>query len=181
MRLLIVVDMQKDFVDGALGTAEAQAIVPAVCEKIQMFDGAIIVTQDTHQANYLDTQEGSILPVAHCVQNTPGWELDAKVYAAVKSRGDAAIRSVMKPTFGSVELGEYLVDKSRDEDIEEIVLVGLCTDICVISNALLAKAFLPEVKVTVDAACCAGVTPQSHENALRAMQMCQVNVENWEG
>ena len=104
MRLLIVVDMQKDFVDGTLGTAEAQAIVPAVCEKIQKFDGAIIVTQDTHQANYLDTQEGSILPVTHCVQNTPGWELDAKVYAAVKSRGDAAIRSVMKPTFGSVEL-----------------------------------------------------------------------------
>lgn len=181
MRLLIVVDMQKDFVDAALGTSEAQAIVPAVCEKIQKFDGAIIVTQDTHQANYLDTQEGRILPVPHCIQNTPGWELDNRVYAAVKSRGDAAIRSVMKPTFGSVELGEYLVDKSREEGIEEIVLVGLCTDICVISNALLAKAFLPEVKVTVDAACCAGVTPQSHENALRVMQMCQVNIENWEG
>ena len=181
MRVLIVVDMQKDFVDAALGTSEAQAIVPAVCEKIQKFDGAIIVTQDTHQANYLDTQEGRILPVPHCIQNTPGWELDNRVYAAVKSRGDAAIRSVMKPTFGSVELGEYLVDKSREEGIEEIVLVGLCTDICVISNALLAKAFLPEVKVTVDAACCAGVTPQSHENALRVMQMCQVNIENWEG
>ena len=181
MRVLIVVDMQKDFVDAALGTSEAQAIVPAVCEKIQNFDGEIIVTQDTHQANYLDTQEGRILPVAHCIQNTPGWELDDRVYAAVKSRGDAAIRSVMKPTFGSVELGEYLVDKSREEGIEEIVLVGLCTDICVISNALLAKAFLPEVKVTVDAACCAGVTPQSHENALRVMQMCQVNIENWEG
>lgn len=181
MRVLIVVDMQKDFVDAALGTSEAQAIVPAVCEKIQNFDGEIIVTQDTHQANYLDTQEGRILPVAHCIQNTPGWELDDRVYAAVKSRGDAAIRSVMKPTFGSVELGEYLVDKSQDESIKEIVLVGLCTDICVISNALLAKAFLPEVKVTVDAACCAGVTPQSHENALRAMQMCQVNIENWEG
>ena len=180
MRVLIVVDMQKDFVDAALGTSEAQAIVPAVCEKIQNFDGEIIVTQDTHQANYLNTQEGRILPVAHCIQNTPGWELDDRVYATVKSRGDAAIRSVMKPTFGSVELGEYLVDKSQDEDIEEIVLVGLCTDICVISNALLAKAFLPEVKVTVDAACCAGVTPQSHENALRAMQMCQVNIENWE-
>lgn len=181
MRLLIVVDMQKDFVDAALGTSEAQAIVPAVCEKIQKFDGAIIVTQDTHQANYLDTQEGRILPVAHCIQNTPGWELDDRVYVAVKSRGAAAIRSVMKPTFGSVELGEYLVDKSRDEGFEEIVLVGLCTDICVISNALLAKAFLPEVKVTVDAACCAGVTPESHENALRAMRMCQVNIENWEG
>lgn len=181
MRLLIVVDMQRDFVDAALGTSEAQAIVPAVCEKIQKFDGKIIVTQDTHQPNYLDTQEGRILPVSHCIQNTSGWKLDDRVYAAVKSRGAAAIRSVMKPTFGSVELGEYLVDKSREEGIEEIVLVGLCTDICVISNALLAKAFLPEVKVTVDAACCAGVTPQSHENALRAMQMCQVNIENWEG
>lgn len=181
MRLLIVTDMQKDFVDGALGTAEAQDIVPTVCEKIQKFDGAIIVTQDTHQANYLDTQEGSILPVTHCVQNTPGWELDDRVYAVIKGRGIASIRSVMKPTFGSVELGEYLVDKSRDADIEEIVLIGLCTDICVISNALLVKAFLPEVKVTVDAACCAGVTPESHENALRAMQMCQVNIENWEG
>lgn len=181
MRLLIVVDMQKDFVDGALGTAEAQAIVPAVCEKIQMFDGAIIVTQDTHQANYLDTQEGSILPVAHCVQNTPGWELDAKVYAAVKSRGDAAIRSVMKPTFGSVDLATALAAANQQEPIDEVVLVGLCTDICVVSNALLVKAFLPEVKVTVDAACCAGVTPESHAAALKTMQMCQVNVENWEG
>ena len=178
MRLLIVVDMQKDFVDGALGTAEAQAIVPAVCEKIQKFDGAIIVTQDTHQANYLDTQEGSILPVTHCVQNTPGWELDAKVYAAVKSRGDAAIRSVMKPTFGSVELGEYLVDKGHDADIEEIVLVGLCTDICVISNALVLKTFLSEVPIAVDAACCAGATPQSHANALAAMKMCQIKIYN---
>lgn len=191
MRLLIVVDMQKDFVDGALGTSEAQAIVPAVCKKIQTFDGAIIVTQDTHQANYLDTQEGHILPVAHCVQNTPGWELDDRVSNALKlyfedgkAKNPASVepvRSVMKPTFGSVELGKYLVDKSHDEDIEEVVLVGLCTDICVVSNALLVKAFLPEVKVTVDAACCAGVTPESHENALRAMRMCQVNIENWEG
>lgn len=181
MRLLIVVDMQKDFVDAALGTSEAQAIVPAVCEKIQKFDGAIIVTKDTHQSNYLDTQEGRILPVPHCIQNTPGWELDDRVYAAVKNRGDAAIRSVIKPTFGSVELALDLCEMDEDFGLDEVVLIGLCTDICVISNALLIKTYLPEVKVTVDAACCAGVTPESHENALRAMRMCQVNIENWEG
>lgn len=191
MRFLIVVDMQKDFVDGALGTSEAQAIVPAVCEKVQTFDGAVILTQDTHQPDYLDTQEGRILPIMHCIKNTPGWELDDKVSDAAKLRWESEkvrnpsnaepVRCVTKPTFGSVELGEYLVDKNRDEGIEEVVLVGLCTDICVISNALLVKAFLPEVKVTVDAACCAGVTPESHENALRAMRMCQVNIENWEG
>lgn len=191
MRLLIVVDMQRDFVDGALGTAEAQAIVPAVCEKVQKFDGAIIVTQDTHQANYMDTQEGSILPVPHCIKDTPGWRLDTRVDDALRLHFESEkkqnptkvepVHAVMKPTFGSVELGEYLVDKSHDAGIEEIVLVGLCTDICVISNALLIKAFLPEVKVTVDAACCAGVTPESHKNALRAMRMCQVNIENWEG
>lgn len=181
MRVLIVVDMQKDFVDGALGTQEAQAVVPAVCKKIQNFDGEIVVTLDTHKADYLNTQEGRILPIAHCIQHTPGWELDDKVYTAIKNRNDAVTNSMIKPTFGSVKLGEYLADKSNEVDIEEIVLVGLCTDICVISNALLVKAFLPEAKVTVDAACCAGVTPESHENALRAMKMCQVNIENWEG
>lgn len=189
MRFLIVVDMQKDFVDGALGTQEAQAIVPAVCEKIQKFDGKIIVTQDTHEPNYLDTQEGGILPVIHCVNGTPGWMLDEAVANALKEK-DSQQRSegqmsptyaVMKPTFGSVRMGEYLANECEASNIEEIILVGLCTDICVISNALLVKAFLPEVKVTVDAACCAGVTPESHENALRAMQMCQVNIENWEG
>lgn len=179
MRLLIVVDMQKDFVDGTLGTSEAQAIVPAVCKKVQTFDGAIIVTQDTHHANYLDTQEGRILPVTHCIQNTPGWELNGEVYAAVKSRGSDAIRSVMKPTFGAVSMASKLAE--AEESIEEVVLVGLCTDICVVSNALLLKAFMPEVKITVDAACCAGVTPESHAAALKTMQMCQVNVENWEG
>lgn len=180
MRFLIVVDMQKDFVDGALGTKEAQAIVPAVCEKILSFDGEIIMTQDTHQSNYLDSQEGRILPVTHCIHNTPGWELNDEVYAAVKSHDVAAICSMMKPTFGSVELGEFLRGKNCNEAVDEIVLIGLCTDICVISNALLIKAFLPEVKVTVDAACCAGVTPESHNNALKAMRMCQVNIENWE-
>lgn len=191
MKFLIVVDMQKDFVDGALGTAEAQTIVPMVCEKIQKFDGAVIVTQDTHQENYLDTQEGSILPVVHCIKNTPGWELDSKVDDALRLRfehekkqnpaGVVPVCSVMKPTFGSVDLATALAAANQQEPIDEVVLVGLCTDICVVSNALLVKAFLPEVKVTVDAACCAGVTPESHAAALKTMQMCQVDVENWEG
>ncbi len=180
MRYLIIVDMQKDFVDGTLGTMEACEIVPNVCEKIRSFDGEIIITQDTHLTNYLDTREGRNLPIQHCIKGTNGWELNSSVYAAIKGRKDTVPRSIMKPTFGSVELGEYLVDKSHDCDMDEVVLVGLCTDICVISNALLIKAFLPEVKVTVDAACCAGVTPESHENALKAMKMCQIDVENWE-
>lgn len=181
MRFLVVIDMQKDFVDGALGTKEAQEIVPAVCEKIRGFDGEIITTRDTHETNYMETQEGKNLPVIHCVGGTHGWELDENVRVAILSRGVCAFNNMIKPTFGSVKLGEYLVKESDETNIEEIVLVGLCTDICVISNALLLKAFLPEVKITVDAACCAGVTPESHENALRAMRMCQVNIENWEG
>lgn len=184
MRILVVVDMQKDFIDGALGTNEAITIVPRVIEKIKKFDGDMIITHDTHGNNYLGTLEGRTLPVVHCIQGTEGWKLHDEVFLAVNNRiraGTANAQVFMKPTFGSVELGKYLADKNTDENIEEIVLVGLCTDICVISNALLVKAFLPEVKVTVDAACCAGVTPESHENALRAMKVCQVNIENWEG
>lgn len=184
MRILVVVDMQNDFIDGALGTDNAIDIVPKVVEKIKTFDGDIIVTQDTHMENYLDTQEGKVLPVEHCIKETAGWNIHDEVFGAIDGRfvsGEVEVQVFTKPTFGSVELGEYLVNKSHDVDIDEVVLVGLCTDICVISNALLIKAFLPEVKVTVDAACCAGVTPESHENALRAMRMCQVNIENWEG
>ena len=180
MRFLIVVDMQKDFVDGVLGTKEAQEIVPAVCEKIRTFDGEVIVTKDTHKSNYIETQEGTYLPVPHCIEGTYGWELNDMVYDAIAKRDDIVVYTVTKPTFGSVELGHRLAAHGA-EKIEEVVLIGLCTDICVISNAMLLKAFLPEVKVTVDAACCAGVTPESHENALRAMKMCQVNIENWEG
>lgn len=184
MRVLVVVDMQNDFIDGSLGTDDAIAIVPKVVEKINMFDGDFVITHDTHEKDYLHTQEGKILPVEHCVRGTKGWKLHDGVFSAIDDRvqsGTANVKVLMKPTFGSVGLGEYLMDKSRDVDIEEVVLVGLCTDICVISNALLVKAFLPEVKVTVDAACCAGVTLESHKNALRAMRMCQVNIENWEG
>lgn len=183
MKCLVVVDMQNDFIDGSLGTAEAQAIVDKVVQKIIGFDGMIAVTHDTHRASYLQSQEGQLLPVEHCIEGTDGWKLSPAVYAAIDKRYEAGapVDVFMKPTFGSLRLGEWLVNKDCGDPVEEVVLIGLCTDICVISNALLVKAFLPETKVTVDAACCAGVTPESHENALRAMKMCQVNIENWEG
>lgn len=182
MKFLVVVDMQNDFIDGALGTPEARAIVGNVVQKIKEFDGAIAVTQDTHQQDYLQTQEGALLPVVHCVENTDGWELNQSVFDAVDAKylSGTPAEAFFKPTFGSTDLGEWLAEKDIENHIDEVVLVGLCTDICVISNALLIKAYLPETKITVDAACCAGVTPESHTNALKAMRVCQVNVENWE-
>ena len=170
--ILIVVDMQNDFIDGALGTAEAVAIVPNVLKKIENFSGKIIFTRDTHQQNYMQTQEGAKLPVPHCIENSFGWQ----IREGLEGHGEIAVLD--KPTFGSRELGEMLLELDRQEPIASICLIGLCTDICVISNALLAKAFLPEVPVSVDAACCAGVTPQSHLNALAAMKMCQIAIEN---
>lgn len=170
--ILIVVDMQNDFIDGALGTAEAVAIVPNVLKKIENFSGKIIFTRDTHQENYMQTQEGANLPVPHCIENSFGWQIRDGLL------GHDEIAVLDKPTFGSRELGSMLLELDRKEPIGSICLIGLCTDICVISNALLAKAFLPEVPVSVDAACCAGVTPQSHLNALAAMKMCQIAVEN---
>ena len=170
MKILVVVDMQNDFIDQALGTKEAVDIVDNVAAKIKEFEGKVIYTKDTHQDNYLDTQEGKNLPVTHCIKGSEGWEISDKL--PVKS--DAVIFE--KPAFGSKELGIYLEDLAKDNDIEEIELIGLCTDICVISNALLIKAFLPEVKITVDSKCCAGVTPESHKNALEAMKMCQINI-----
>lgn len=166
MKTLVVVDMQRDFIDGALGTTEAVAIVPNVAKKIQQYregNHQIIFTRDTHQSNYLDTQEGRKLPVVHCIEGTKGWEIAAEL--EVKPE-DTIINKV---TFGHV----------WDKDIikgDEIELVGLCTDICVISNALGLKAVLPEIAIKVDASCCAGVTPQSHLNALEAMKMCQIEV-----
>lgn len=187
MKVLVVVDMQNDFINGALGTPEAQATVGDVAKKISDFDGDLIcITKDTHRsADYLKTQEGQLLPVEHCIEGTHGWRLDDSIATAVSHAAIDAGKSVsvfQKGTFGSVELGDYLVELSArmKQRIEEIVFVGLCTDICVISNALLVKAFLPETKITVDAACCAGVTPASHNNALAAMKACQINVENWE-
>ncbi len=170
-KILIVVDMQKDFVDGALGTAEAVAIVPAVVEKIKEYKKEdIFVTRDTHQKDYFSTQEGRNLPVEHCIEGTPGWELDSKVAEAVSG---AAI--VNKPTFGSTALVDMVKKIAEKEDIS-IELIGLCTDICVVSNALLLKAAMPEVEISVDASCCAGVTPKKHEAALETMRSCQIQV-----
>ena len=181
MKVLVVVDMQNDFINGALGTREAQAIVPKVCAKIKEFDGIFMVTYDTHYENYLNTQEGKNLPVKHCIKGSHGWQINSAVSEAINDRvltDENELHKFTKETFGSVELAEELIKLSCTDTIEEVILVGLCTDICVISNAMLIKAFLPEVKVTVDAACCAGVTTKSHQNALEAMKMCQINIEN---
>ena len=169
-RFLIVVDMQNDFISGALGTKEACAIVEGVKEKIRAFDGEVIFTRDTHFENYLDTQEGALLPVKHCIKGTWGWEIEPSIEAM---RQGLAIDKV---TFGSSALFNLLECENARAKIDEITLIGLCTDICVISNAIGIKAFLPEVKIIVDSSCCAGVTPQSHENALNAMKMCQIEV-----
>lgn len=170
--ILIVVDMQNDFIDGSLGTAEALSIVGNVVSKIKNFNGDIIVTYDTHQNNYLETQEGKNLPVPHCIKGTEGWELNAKVLNALDGK---KYRAVEKTTFGSVDLIEYLKANYDCNNIE-IELVGLCTDICVISNALLLKANFTETKISVDSSCCAGVTVDSHNAALTSMKMCQINV-----
>ncbi len=173
-KILIVVDMQKDFIDGALGTQEAQAIVGNVVKKIGRYDSKdVYATRDTHQEDYMDTLEGKHLPTAHCIEGTEGWELDAGVAQAL---GDAVI--VNKPAFGSLVLAD-LLQEENDREALEIELVGLCTDICVVSNALLLKAAMPEVEISVDASCCAGVTPESHEAALTTMRMCQIQVTNW--
>lgn len=169
---LIVVDMQKDFIDGTLGTREAEAVVPKVREKIEGFGGKVIYTRDTHGEDYLQTQEGRKLPVAHCIRETKGWQISAELPE------EEAYAVIDKPAFGSVELGELLRQENDRETIGQIILVGLCTDICVISNALLLKAFLPETEIIVDAACCAGVTPESHKKALEAMKSCQIAIEN---
>lgn len=173
MKILIVVDMQNDFISGSLGTKEAEEIVSNVVAKIKTFDGEIFYTRDTHEKNYLITEEGKNLPVEHCIRETKGWELHPEIEAL---RKDAPIDKV---TFGSVALAETLSALNKNDGvIEEITLVGLCTDICVISNALVLKAFMPEVPITVDAACCAGVTPQSHKRALEAMKACQIKIIN---
>ena len=168
--IMIVVDMQNDFIDGSLGTKEAVAIVPKVREKIQQFNGTVLFTRDTHGPNYLQTQEGRNLPVEHCIKGTEGWEISLELDALRKTE------PIDKVTFGSSELGFKLAEMNAEEPIGCITLVGLCTDICVISNAMIVKAFLPEVPVRVDAACCAGVTPESHENALAAMKCCQIEI-----
>lgn len=173
MKYLIVVDMQNDFITGSLGTKEAERILPKVLEKVKSFDGTVIYTKDTHGTDYLSTQEGKNLPVEHCMEGSWGWMLAEEL-----ERLSAGHKVFNKPTFGSVELVAYLVEQAKEQEVEKIELCGLCTDICVISNAFLIKANLPEVPVLVDASCCAGVTPESHSNALGAMKMCQVTVYN---
>lgn len=175
-QFLIVVDLQKDFVDGALGTPEAVSIVPRVVEKIRQFSGEIFVTMDTHGTDYLQTSEGRHLPVPHCIRGTEGWQLNQAVAQALAGK-DCHV--VEKPTFGSVQLPQLISQAVKGETFS-LELVGLCTDICVVSNALLLKASFPEVPISVDAACCAGVTPQTHQAALDTMACCQIAVYNSE-
>ncbi|HWR60866.1 MAG TPA: isochorismatase family cysteine hydrolase [Clostridia bacterium] len=172
-KVLIVVDMQNDFIDGALGTKEAEKIAGRVADKIAKHSGAVIFTRDTHSEAYLSTQEGHNLPVVHCIEGTHGWELQKDIGRLAEDKHSKVFD---KNTFGSRELAEYLEELSSREAVEEIELVGLCTDICVISNALTIKAFLPETRIRVDASCCAGVTPESHRNALAAMKVCQIEI-----
>ena len=163
-KTLIVVDMQNDFIDGALGTKEAVAIVPAVASKIKEYrerGDEIIFTRDTHHENYPETQEGKNLPVVHCIEGTQGWEISERLEV-----GDSEI--IDKPTFGWTHWNE--------RNFEEVELVGLCTDICVVSNAMLLKTYFPEIEITVDASCCAGVTPETHQAALETMKMCQIHI-----
>ena len=169
MKILIVVDMQNDFITGALGTPEAVRIVPYVKALVENFDGKVLFTRDTHFSDYMTTQEGKNLPVLHCIKGTPGWEICPELEALRKTD------PIDKLTFGSSSLPQVL---AAEENIESITLVGLCTDICVISNAMLCKAFFPEIPIYVDAKACAGVTPKSHENALAAMKMCQIHIIN---
>ncbi len=171
-KILVVVDMQKDFVDGALGTKEAAAVVPAVVRKIRAFDGEIFATLDTHFADYLQTAEGTKLPVPHCIRDTDGWRLDDAVAAALREKGYTAVE---KHTFGSVDLPR-LIEQAADGAPFTVELVGLCTDICVVSNALLLKAHFPQTPIAVDASCCAGVTPELHAAALDTMRSCQIDV-----
>jgi nicotinamidase-related amidase len=169
---LVVVDMQKDFINGSLGTAEAVSIRSAAVEKIKTFDGEILATLDTHSPAYLNTAEGKKLPVEHCIKGTPGWQLDPEIRTALESRGYLAVE---KPTFGSLLLPQLIEDAAAGEDFD-VTLIGLCTDICVVSNALCIKAAIPETPISCDASCCAGVTPAKHEAALETMRSCQVKI-----
>lgn len=186
MKVLVVVDMQYDFIDGSLGSAEAQAIVPRVVEKLKNIDKSntlVLLTKDTHHNNYLETFEGHMLPVKHCIENTPGWSINKEISSIVDAEGVMRFSSdkiknsrIYKNTFGSDDLREFLLKNKHR--IEEVEFVGLCTDICVISNVLMARQEMPDKVITVDASCCAGVTPEKHKAALEVMKSCQINVTN---
>lgn len=183
MKVLVVVDMQNDFITGSLGTPEAQAIVPNVKKKIEeaVKSGHIIIyTKDTHHENYLDSKEGQKLPVKHCIEHTEGWMIPVELYPDLcYSRWDI----INKYTFGAKNLDYCIKDFLMEyeipiDQVSEIELVGLCTDICVVSNALILKSkFYDDIEISVDATCCAGVTPETHEAALKTMEMCQINVK----
>lgn len=168
-KILLVVDMQNDFISGALGSNEAEAIVENAVKRVNEFDGEVIFTRDTHFENYEQTQEGRKLPVRHCIKDTYGWEVCDELKALPVYEKS---RKIDKLTFGSDELAVFV----KEEKPDEVYLLGLCTDICVISNAMIVKAFSPETEVTVFADSCAGVTPDSHKTALDAMKMCQINI-----
>ena len=168
--ILVVVDMQNDFVDGVLGTSEARAILPHVRDRILSFEGKVYYTRDTHGEEYMSTREGRMLPVPHCIRGSYGWEI---VPELIDLPSDGVFD---KPTFGSLALAETLVGENAREAIKSVTLIGVCTDICVISNAMLVKAALPEIDVCVDSSCCAGVTPERHSTALEAMRACQIDI-----
>lgn len=165
--------MQKDFVTGVLGTKEAQQILPNLVDRVQKFEGQVIFTRDTHHSDYMETQEGKFLPIPHCIQGSEGWQL-VDVLEEIRTQGNLPVYD--KVTFGCPELARDLVKANEQNPIESIELVGVCTDICVVSNALTIKAHLPEVPMYVDPACCAGVTPQAHEAALITMRSCQIQM-----
>lgn len=175
-KILIVVDMQYDFIDGSLGTPKAQEIVPAVVEKIRNFNGKIFVTQDTHGSDYLETQEGKHLPIPHCEIYTHGWEIEESIDQALFEHELSYfnVKKISKSGFGSKKIAKYLA-KNKDK-ISSIEIVGLCTDICVITNALLAKTYCPNAKIIVDSECCAGTTPEKHQMALEVMKSCQIEI-----
>ena len=186
MRVLIVVDMQNDFITGSLGSPEAQAIVPVMTERLREYEDGntlVLFTKDTHYSDYLITQEGSNLPVEHCIKGTPGWSIVKEISSFVDhgnfmtySAKDIIKGRVCKESFGSIRLAEIVENIAANEGVEEIVMMGVCTDVCVVSNALMLKAYCPEIKITVDASCCAGVTPEKHQAALETMKSCQINV-----
>jgi nicotinamidase-related amidase len=181
MKVLVVVDMQNDFIDGSLGTPEAVAVTEKIVKRIEdSVDELILFTKDTHQDDYLETPEGRKLPVVHCIEGTSGWETNDRILQAWRNKANTIVlpelkdNTFTKDVFGSVDLVDFL--KTYPEQIEEIELMGVCTDICVVSNAIMLKNTLPKVKITVNAGCCAGVTPTSHQEALNVMNMCQIDV-----
>lgn len=172
-KYLVVVDMQNDFVDGALGSAEAQKIVSRVVKKAKDFDGKVVYTQDTHFDNYLSTQEGKMLPVKHCIEGTSGWKLVPELEELQQKEG---CKVYHKYTFGSIELAAELQKEYQKGEVSSVEIVGLCTDICVVSCALVLKAFMPELPLSLDASCCAGVTPEKHRAAIETLKSCQFSV-----